>query len=75
MVRSTRIAAFAACALAFSAVPALAQDLALPGLDLDPFHIFTPAPAAAPTATAPVAHHHHHHHSHAHHGHHHGAKH
>ena len=48
-------------ALMMVAAPAFAQDMQLPlvgdmggmmsgmgGLDLDPFHIFTPAPAAAP---------------------------
>lgn len=47
------------------------------GLDLDPFHIFTPAPqpvapAPAPEASAPRAYHHHRrlHHAVAHHAHH-----
>jgi hypothetical protein len=31
------------------------------GLDLDPFHIFSPAPAPEAPA-APMMHHHHHHH-------------
>ena len=77
MVRSLTIAAFAGCVLAFSAFPVVAQDLALPGLglDLDPFHIFTPAPPAAAAAAA-VAHHHHHLHRHyPRHGHHHASKH
>lgn len=41
-------------ALSMAAVPAFAQDV-----DLDPFHIFTPAPAAPAPRTM---HHHHHHH-------------
>lgn len=49
--------------LMLAAAPAQAQDL---NVDLDPFHIFTPAPEA-PTAPAVVVHHHHHHHWHHHH--------
>lgn len=76
MVRSLTIAVFAGCALAFSAFPVVAQDLALPvlGLDLDPFHIFTPAPP--PAAALAAAHHYHHsHRHHPRHGHHHASKH
>ena len=72
MVRLT-IAVFAGCALAFSAFPVVAQDLALPvlGLDLDPF---TPAPP--PAAALAAAHHYHHsHRHHPRHGHHHASKH
>ena len=56
-------------ALALVATPAFAQ-LELPivgvlptpgnGLDLDPLHIFTPAPPDAPAAPAPMMKHHHH---------------
>ena len=56
MVRSFKTLALAG-AMMTVAVPAFAQGL--PGLnslgiDLDPFHIFTPAPAVAP-APAPMA--------------------
>lgn len=54
MVRTIASLAIAG-ALSFSVAPAFAQDI-----DLDPFHIFTPAPEAAP-APAPMMHHHHHH--------------
>ena len=72
MVRTLKLAALAG-ALALVVTPALAQ-LELPivgvlptpgnGLDLDPLHIFTPAPAEAPpdAAPAPMKKHHHHHH-------------
>ncbi len=48
-------------ALMMVAAPAFAQDINLNplGLDLDPFHIFTPAPAA-PAMEKPMMMHHHH---------------
>ena len=56
MVRNLKVAVLAG-ALAFGAAPAFAEDMGIPGLDklgagmsgmdLDPFHIFTPAPAPA----------------------------
>lgn len=63
MVRFTKIAVLAGGALILSALPTLAQDLNPLGIDLDPFHIFTPAP---PPGAPVVEHHHHHHHHHAH---------
>ena len=65
MVRLMKIAAFAAGALMFSAFPVFAQDLALPGVDLDPFHILTPAAPPAAAAAPAAEHHHHHAHHHA----------
>lgn len=44
-------------ALMMVAAPAFAQDANVLGLDLDPFHIFTPAPAPA-AAPAPMMKHH-----------------
>ncbi len=78
MVKHIKVAVLAG-ALAFVAAPAFAQDLVVPGLDqlgagvtgftngldLDPFHIFTPAPEAAPAAAPMMKKHHmmmHHHH-------------
>ena len=68
MVRTLKVAAFVG-ALAFAVTPALAEGLELPivgvlptpgnGLDLDPLHIFTPAPAEAPAAAAPMKKKHH----------------
>ena len=71
MVKAFKVVALAG-ALAFVAAPAFAQDLGLPlvgqlpvvgdgagGLDLDPFHIFTPAPEAAAAAPAPMMKKHH----------------
>ena len=62
MVRTFKSLALAG-ARTMAAVPAFAQDINLNplGLDLDPFHIFTPAPAA-PAAPAPMMMKHHHHH-------------
>ena len=71
MVRTIKIAALVTT-LAFTATPVLAEGLELPivgvlptpgnGLDLDPLHIFSPAPAEAPAAApAPMKKHHHHH--------------
>lgn len=61
MVRMLKPLALVGAALFLSAAPAFADDLNLNplGLDLDPFHIFTPAPP--PPAPAPMKHHHHHH--------------
>ena len=71
MVRTLKLAALAG-ALALVVTPAFAQldfpivgELPTPGhgLDLDPLHIFTPAPAEAPAeAPAPMKKKHHHHH-------------
>ncbi|WP_158811393.1 hypothetical protein [Beijerinckia sp. L45] len=60
MVRMFKPLALVGVALFLSSAPAFADDIDLNplGLDLDPFHIFTPAPAPAPE---PVKHHHHHH--------------
>ena len=68
MVRFIRITAVAGGALVLSALPVFAQVPNPLGLDLDPFHIFTPAPVV-PAAGAGVIHHHHHWHHHHHHGH------
>ncbi len=53
MVRMFKPLVLVGAALIVSSVPALAQGTGPLGLDLDPFHIFTPAPAAAP-APAPM---------------------
>lgn len=45
-------------ALTLLATPVFAQDMMMPNIDLDPFHILTPAPAAAPAAM-PMMHHKH----------------
>jgi hypothetical protein len=61
MVRMFKPLTLVGAIVVLSAAPAFADDINLNplGLDLDPFHIFTPAPAPAP---APVMHKHHHHH-------------
>ncbi len=91
MQRFIRMAVVAGGASLLAAGPVFAQDLnALNplqglGIDLDPFHILTPAPAPAPppAAPAPRGHRHHHfahrvahrhHHAGAHHKSHHVAK-
>ena len=74
MTRFIRIALLAGGASLLAGAPVFAQDLnalnPLPGLggalgiDLDPFHIFTPAPPPAPpapVAEAPAPRHHHRH--------------
>ncbi len=50
MVRIFKPLALVGAALIVSSVPAMAQGTGPLGLDLDPFHIFTPAPAPAPAA-------------------------
>jgi hypothetical protein len=62
MVRMFKPLALVGATLLLSAVPAFADDMNLNplGLDLDPFHIFTPAPPPPPPA--PMMHHHYHHH-------------
>lgn len=62
MVQKIKLAALAG-AFAILATPVLAEDIATPlgPLDIDPFHILSPAPAAAPAAAAapaPKKHHH-----------------
>jgi hypothetical protein len=61
MIRRLKPLALVGALLALSAAPAFADDINLNplGLDLDPFHIFTPEPAPPPPA--PMKHHHHHH--------------
>ena len=66
MVRYMKIAAFAGGSLIFSALPVFAQVPNPLGIDLDPFHIFTPAPPP-PGAPVIIHHHHFHHHHHLHH--------
>jgi hypothetical protein len=63
MVRMFKPLALVGAALLLSAAPAFADDINLNpmGIDLDPFHIFTPAPPPPPPP-APMMHHHHHHH-------------
>ncbi len=48
MIRMFKPIALVGAVLIASSVPALAQGTGPLGLDLDPFHIFTPAPAPAP---------------------------
>lgn len=72
MVRFMKIAAFAGGSLIFSALPVFAQVPNPLGIDLDPFHIFTPAPPPPPVVAPVVVHHHHHHWHHHWHHHHHG---
>lgn len=63
MVQKIKLAALAG-AFAILATPVLAEDIATPlgPLDIDPFHILSPAPAAAPApAPAPMKKHHHKH--------------
>jgi hypothetical protein len=74
MVGFLKIAAVAGGALIASALPVVAQSLNPLGIDLDPLHIFTPAPPP-PGAPAVYEHHHHWHHHHWHHVHHHHGRH
>ena len=54
MVRMFKPLVLVGAALIVSSVPALAQGTGPLGLDLDPFHIFTPAPAPEAAPAPPM---------------------